>query len=511
MALNSRTRWLAGTGVASALVVGVAVAAWTWGQDAWWAAAVTWPLDEEEAAAVEACEDPGWIGLLRVLEQDLDAPCAADWFADAGKPHLTKRHLRRVRWLRGVAEDGERSPRARFRAASALLVGGHETLPGLAILTRGESLSAGRARLADAISEGRWPVEWADPDLRGDAALRVLAEDDVGVMHRAIARLRHEALFDDGDAAARARMADAGLDLVGLGGGVLEAALDRRDGGLSQYALPVSLHATVVNRGQVCRERAAAACLHLVADLLEDRIDAAERPARVAVRTPVPLWEVLHDRAPASVGVRADAVGAVAHWVGETEAAARPRRLLATVAGGESAHNGAAGDPAAVLRHHRGPPWTTALTALAIAEVADVEVAVAADGAGVWLTVGDEALRVQACGVRLPIAEGEDPGAAWPADAVLAQAALEAAAAATERSDVRRLTAFAARMDPLGAGPALAALTDDGGAELGASAAAVVAAGEAPVPSGAEDARATVGRWAAAHASDRLRCDAATP
>ena len=509
MASKTRTWWLVGSAVAAVAVVGAGVAVWAYGQEAYWAVASTWALDEDEAAAVAECGDPGWMGLMRVLEQDLAVPCPADWFAGAAKDHVKKRNLLRLRWLRHAARDPQRTDRARFRAASTLLLGGHETLPGLAILTRSVTLSSGRERLAEVVAEGAWPGEWADPDLRGDAALRTLVDDDADGMSLAVARLRHEALVPDGDAALRERLVDAGLQVLGLGDGVLQRALDRRDRGLAQHELPVELHAAVVNHGHVCRERASSACLEFVAELLDERIGEEDRPERPQVTLPVPLWEVLEHQRPDTVPVRADAAGAAAAWVAEAPEQVRAERLEALLVGGDARFPGRAGDPADVLRRHAGHPWTVALAALSVAELAQVDVGVAADGAGVWLRLGERDLRLQPCGALLPVGDEDVRGTDWPATAVLAQAALEAAAEAGEPAVNRRLVVFAARLDPIGAGPVSEAV--EPGTSLGAQAAAVVSPPGAAAPGGAEASRERVGAWAAAHAGDRLLCAEGAP
>jgi hypothetical protein len=509
---TTRRWWLVGIGAASAVVVGVGVAAWTYGQDAWWHAASAWPLDEAERASVEACQDPGWMGLLRLVEQDLDDTCPADWYAAAAAEHLKKRHVRRIRWLRDLSRDPLRSERTHFRAATALLLAGHETLPGLAVLTRRPSLTGTRERLAEVIALGGWPSEWGDPDLRGDAALWALEanEDDALALAAVVARLRHEALFDDGDPGRRERLADRGLAVMGLDGGLLESAIGARERGRLRPLLPEGLQLAVVNRGQACRERASSTCLLFVAELLEARLDGGELPDRPKATLPMPLWEVLYDDRPGSAELRGDLVGAAGAWVADSPEKGRPERLLDAIAGGGSDRSAAAGDPAAVLRWHAGPPWTTALTALALGEVSGVDVAVAADGAGVWIRLDKRNLRLQPCGVRLPVGDADAPGRAWPAEAVLAQAALEAAAE-LGGDDARRVARLAARIDTIGAGPVGAAFDGPDPGSPGRAAAAAVRPPPGREIVGAEAERAAVGVWAAEHALDRLACSEPAP
>ncbi|MBW2257534.1 MAG: hypothetical protein JRI25_23460, partial [Deltaproteobacteria bacterium] len=113
---------------------------------------------------------------------------------------------------------------------------------------------------------------------------------------------------------------------------------------------------------------------------------------------------------------------------------------------------GALGDPLYPVAQRRGAPWTSALAALAVGEVAGVEVTVHQVGDGVVLRAGDRSVAIGPCGSAAQVPEMLGPP--WPERAVLAQATIEAVGAALRSGDhvmARRLAALASRLDPIGA------------------------------------------------------------
>jgi len=130
---------------------------------AWWDFQARRPLTPEEGAAVSRCEDPGWTGLMRVTEQDLDVPCPELWLAEVAATHL---HPPEVEWTTRLLEEPERSARSKLRAATFLLEAGQPPDPDMAYLVADPAIAEEvRSEFVDALVEGRIPNAWADPSL----------------------------------------------------------------------------------------------------------------------------------------------------------------------------------------------------------------------------------------------------------------------------------------------------------------------------------------------------------
>lgn len=453
------------------------------------------PLTAEEATVLAACEDPGWTALTKVVEQGLALGCGEAWLT---RTLGEERGDRELQWLAEVARDPARAPVQRLRAAGGLLAAGHPPVADLPFLATDASLPpAVREGWIEMLREGDVPRTWADPLLRDQAALRDFDEGVDEELDLVLRDLRLAAIGvtprGGGDRAARVERL---LDEAGLGGGRLERALERRARGLPGQ-LPRGLQGMVLERGAACTDRASTDCLLFVADLTERarNVPDEDEPPRVAL--PLPLWEVRYPDRPAGRLAAAEALGAVAAWIAAAEGGDRADRLLGAVAwpgtgyGVEEARSGRMGDPLHVLPLRGGAPWTTALAFLSLAEAAGLDGAVSVQGDRVVLSVGARRVAVGPCGA---VSEAEAAGAAWPARAVMAQAALEGAGAALRSGEVDRalrLAAFAERLDQVGAAGAVDAVRAVGAAALAAPDVAAGAAAGAllvstgPVPQGA--------------------------
>jgi len=485
----------------------------------------TRPLDDAETAALARCDDPGWTGLSRVIEQDVDAPCSEVWVARTVAGHLQDRELQ---WLHDVVADDTRSPRQRLRGSTALLLAGQAPTPDWAFLVtdpRADSLHA----YLDALYEGDLPADRLDPFLRASLARRHFLDGDLEATPRIARWLRLVAAQPARlPEAERAKWTAYVLDLAGLGGGRLKRALERHDRGLGWGELPSGLVPVVAAGGEACAKPASAACVALAADLLErDARDLEGETPREAppslVRLPIPLWSALYDR-PAAVHAAAATLGEVADWVAAAPEEERAQRLLGSVAWPGSTVDvarvraGLAGDPVDVLAARGGSPWAAALAAMAIGKAAGVDVQVYPAGAGVRLVAGGVEAGVGPCGA--PASAQGTGQAPWPARAVLAQATLEAAGAALRRGDkgrALRLASLAEHLDAVGAKGASEAVRSVAFADpapgwaLGAQGGALVASLPIPPPSGAETAReARPAAWAGLPAAWAATADAAT-
>jgi hypothetical protein len=519
----ARARLIIGVVGAALALGGLAWAVRTPVVQAWWDYQAQRPLTEEERAALERCEDPSWKGLMRVAEQDLDVPCAELWLAEVTAAHLESRELE---WTIRLSAHPERSPRGQLRTATVLFRAGEPAHADLAFLVADPEIpEAVRTEYVDALIEGRMSDSWAGPALLARVDLAHFEAGELAGVRSVQRTLRlasrdPEALGQ----AERARRVEGVLGMAGLGGDRLERALQRRDHGYSWQGVPPHLEGLLADRGSGCQDRASAACLRLAADLLDQVLERAsggvdggpelsELPARPPAATlPRPLWEVLLDADPALVTAAAEELGALGAWVALAPESERPGRLLGSIAdarapfGVEHVRAGELGDPLYPVTRRRGAPWTSALAALAVGEVAGVEVSVHRAGDGVVLRSAARSVAVGACGNGIAVPDTLGP--AWPARAVLAQAVVEALGAALRlgnRVMARRLAALAERLDPIGAGGVSAVVASTAQSEpsdterLGLAAGAMATGVPAAGPTGAEAEReARAAAWAGA-------------
>ena len=461
-------RYVSGPVAALFTAAALAGAAWMARDDlgaAWWLLSSQRALTEKESHDLDVCDNPGWIGLIKVLEQDLEVACGPAWLAQALGAYEGEAEKA---WLHRLsAHPGEES-RTRLRASMGLLWSG-ETVPGLGLLASEPSGGHERAALVELMAQGDVSLDWADPTLRGEVAVWRLASGDTSQLPDALRRLQQATVDDRAeDATHRAWLAEVGLRAVGLGFSELSDFAARREAGLPLQGLPPHLLLAVANRTSACAEPSSVSCVELAAELLELELEflseAApdfedeDAPNFLPVDLPRPLWELLYDGDPERVRAAEQLIGATAAWIAGAPLPERSGRLLGLVAhprhthGAQRVADGHAGDPVDALRHRRSEPWTTALTAMSLGLAAGVEVAVSLDRDGVVLRVGDRRVALAPCGQRR-IAPEELDGAPWPPAAVLAQAAVEAVGALLRRGEpdrARRVAALASRLDSLG-------------------------------------------------------------
>jgi hypothetical protein len=497
-------RIAAGAVAVLAVVAGIGWAAAPWIEDAYREWRSQQPLNEHEAAAAAACVDPGWGGLVKLIEQDLPDACSPLWFADVAAPHLARRGERRAARLVAIAEDPARPSRARVRAGLTLVRAGRPTLPELALLTRRPELAEARAALPGALVDSGWPVDWVDPELSLELALR--DEGERGVGPALVAALRDLATRDDAAAAVRrAELTARALDELGFDLDLLRQATLRAASGGSLGHVPGPVAAFARAHGAACEAPDAPACALVAASALADRLQAPDDAVEVSEAPPdappLDLAALLH---PTDGAARAALEGRVARYAAFVAAAAhegRARRMIALLTDG--AGGGApTASMAQALHDQRADPWIAALAAWDLGESSGVPVTVGWATGRVAIDVGGERRWIDACGRAAAPVEGEAWPTAWPRRAVLAQA-VAAAARAEEGPGRSRLLALAAGLDPVGVGPppvAAGSPAEAAGRWLGAA----VAAHWSAVPDAARAERAA--RAGAILAGEPLDC-----
>lgn len=454
--------------ILAAAAMAAAVAAYVWREPIvtqWWAYVGARPLTEAQASALLACDDPGWNGLVKVLEQDLDVACDPGWLTEAVGRRLTGR---RVEWLRARAIHPGRPPRERVRAGLALLFSGHPPIRGLALLLSEPTTPAAERELVlQWLGEQPTIGEWVDPSLRTEVLVQRLREGDLGVAPEVARLLRLRSVLRGASADESAELVEASLAVMGLGDGRFDRLVGRRAAGLPLGDAPRALVRAVSNRGADCSDRGSAACLRFAADLLEAYVAAGadeepeDRQALVepGVLAPLALWEILYDGDAETIEAMSARFVETGDWIRRGEPEERAGRLLGQIAhprhtyDAAAARAGRSGDPIYALLHRRASPWTSALAGVTLGEIAGVPVSVHAWADAVVLEVDGRRVAIGPCGDRVPppeLMEGEP----WPRRAIVAQAAIEAAGGALRMGDgpvAHRLVALAERIDPIGA------------------------------------------------------------
>src|SRR5688572_26400024 len=125
---------------------------------AFWDRIATRALTEEDRSALAACEG-GWWAVVKVLEQDVEAPCGEPWLVERVAAQV-KGSKDRVAWLAARTAGSVRS--RQFRAALILAAAGESTPVEPAVLlaqTRDELPANRLSELLLAAGEG---AAWAD-------------------------------------------------------------------------------------------------------------------------------------------------------------------------------------------------------------------------------------------------------------------------------------------------------------------------------------------------------------
>ncbi len=411
----------AGIAVAVVAVVAVVVAAVFYEriQWAWWDYNAARPLSDEQIAKLDACEDPGWQAVQRVLVQDLDVACGpastVGWMAG----HTVDR---RVPWMRSVADNEHEPVRSRVRAAMALLVRHDQDTRELTWLLGDPGLDADLLDwVLQSAEDGTARGDWLDPRWPREHRARTYANSDLRGWNEAARRLGEHRFWPS----------PGGSWVAGLTADKLEvepcAPADARC--LDQLAR--SLRTAALERGAYP--------------------DAEPTELFPPVRGELTgLWMALHAD-PVATELGEQALGEAVAWVSADKALA-PERIVSLVSGGPHVDGMAAGDPMWALLHRTATPWATVAAAVVLAEAAGVPVRAGAWLDGVAIEVGGTAAGIGPQGEPLAL-PGPDPetGAApvLPVDIITRQAAIAAAAAeafeiALERGERRRASRLAA-------------------------------------------------------------------
>jgi hypothetical protein len=338
------------------------------------------PLTEDEAARLDACEDPGWTGLAKVLEQDLRTPCSEVWFAEQVVAHLARREETRSRRLKRTAWDRQRPPRARVRAGLSLAFLGREPPPDLSILTATMDRGEERTRLVLALAQRDWPLSWADPALSSMVA--IARARDVDFVPDLFADLLSAA------AAHRDPLAD------GRRSQLVELVLDELGIPLHGLRDPRSRAALEFVRGpllglEVCSDPGAPSCALALAREMEER----PAPEDAPVTSPI-VSTFLRAQAGADDPRVRNAERYLTLWVDwllRVPKERRAKRLEAMLTSGTRSGSDGPVSVEQFLSDHWGPPWMTALLAMEFGRDVEIEVVVQRTDAGaVSLKIGGE-------------------------------------------------------------------------------------------------------------------------
>lgn len=418
------------------------------------------PLSASQAEAVQACAHPGWAGLIKVLEQDLDDPCPITWFGDVAASDLDGRAKPRLARLRRIASDPAGPSRARVRAGLALVRAGYDAPPDLAILLRTTEPRPRRAELVEAIVHSDWPDAWADPVLRLDVVLE-RTEDPAARVDAMVQRLWWSALDEDSEAGERRELLfGAALDTIDLTPAIVRTAQERHAAGRSAGNLPPAFSSIVLSELLPCQERASPACVEALAGVIERMESGPLRTDAPSIQATRALLDMIWAEHPSRARARGDLVQDMVAWVLEVEPADRPDRLLALLTGAPAQPaayaRGAGAGPEQIIVQHTGMPWTAALLLLEAATAASLPVQISsAPAGGVAFTLDGQRYALDDCGGRRAVDPEHPIGEPWPIEAVIAQAAVEAAGAAQRRGErvrAARLLTFATALDPRGVG-----------------------------------------------------------
>lgn len=443
-------RWQIAVTVALAVGLGTgALMSWVFRADlqaAMWTWSASRPLSGAQLEALERCEDPGWIGVLRALSAPAPEGCEADAVARLAAVHA-QRGPRRA-WLQHLAAHAGQPPTVRVHAALALMWAGEPVAADVSILLSDPALDARlRQVVVQELVEGELPSGWEDPGLALEVDVaRALAGASIAPLGT---WLDLEALVPRAPAEQRAAVVRAVLDAHGLPlAAVTEARAQRHGGSPITAVAPAHLDLVLATR---CRAYASPACVDLARELQR-----AESPrTQVLVDLPQPLWDTLYDGDVSRVELASAHLGEWAEWIGQAPEPRRSLRLLGTVAYGrrsldpEKLRLGQGGDPLRVVLQRRGAPWATALAGRALAERVGVDLEVRQLDGVLVLSSGGHHAAVGLCGEPGSVPEVVD-GEPVPDAEVLVRATLEALDAAILRDDfelARRLAVLAEGLD----------------------------------------------------------------
>ncbi|TVQ86479.1 MAG: hypothetical protein EA397_19975 [Deltaproteobacteria bacterium] len=425
------------------------------------------PLTEVEQAQVAACEDPGWIGLAKVLEQDLEVACPPLWFAEAARGHLREGRRRRVERLVLVASDVQRSTRARVRAGTALWAISEPWPTALPLWLRRSEMGSSREALLEAAEARSELRELLDVELRWTLDQRL--EEALGAPEGALVRALRVSSVLSGDEGVRVRSAriETGFQALGLTHEAWVESVARHQSGRPLGHLPLSLVEPIARHGQRCAEGVEPECALLLADLLEGPRSAP--PDRALPRPLESYLDIAFEKMPSMRSAQRAYLWTVLEWLSEAQGPDRAVRLLASLTDGEVDLDrlavGLASSPIDVLHHRTGSPFMVALTARALGMALELRVEAAATDGLVYLQVGSHVVALDACGRSRALQPDEAMPEVWPVESIFAQAMIEASGAALRRGEAsrsRRLAELASSVDPLSAGGHDAAASSEG-------------------------------------------------
>jgi hypothetical protein len=414
------------------------------------------PPSASATAEISRCKAISWETAVSFVASDSDSACGEDWAIVSLGTALTD-HPERTRWITDLAERFTTPAGARFRIALALEAAGAPS-PELRWYAGDPAVPAARRAwwLSKLAREGAPP--WLDPRTASDLSVWRLAhglEYDDDDLVRAAWAVNHP--FDPPADTEAIALNALGVDL--------DVARSRIASHRSLNDLPTERSVPLRRHISACDTRGATDCLLFLLELLDrpagpDEQPEADLPPRAPPQeTPLAaLWTAEYDGRPERVEAAEREWAAWETWASQSATGHDLLRLVFSESGDygpEHAKKGEVGDPLQVVRRRAGSPWAVALAAQELGAAAHVPVRIGMVAGQLQIQAGDEQAAVGPCGAHpglaLDAAGNPLPFEAWPPEAVLARAALEAAGSAARegsRAKAVQLAALSARLDP---------------------------------------------------------------
>ena len=327
---------------------------------------------------LEACGEPRWGTVTRLLRQGMHVTCEANWFPTVVAPLLT---AKKIKWLKKLASHPDTALVSRLNILRLTLARENLAPEGTELVHQLSNQQ--QAFLLEWLASNEVALDWLEPVKRSWVEVKRFEKEIGGSHDWIVTRLRFETLIPDvlADGPMRQRVSASAMELIGITPAMIVELSQDRAAGRSIQGLPLSLYLAIVEGGLVCSDPTGQACLFWLADQLE-LLD-AEEPALSgdAAKVSKQWWEdwgamrirasleVEFDRDADAVRSRAEFVQRLLLWLHalpeeERQRAASHFLLSRPFSYGETSRVLAdESDVVVALTLGPGSPWGTALLA----------------------------------------------------------------------------------------------------------------------------------------------------